>query len=167
MTYENIDTEIKKINNEITELMETRNELQKQRDKIFREEAVKHVGRCFKRGDEYVKIIGVPDDDVWSKYYFPTICLLSSEEYDSEETMPFMYDHDSIEVLNNNNYVEISQDEFNAEFKKRVDEFRTKVITIGDKTCLTCRMYNNPTDFLCLSCSNEYSNYESMENNGI
>ena len=159
MTYEELNTEIEKTNNAIKELDEARRELQKKKDEIFRKEAVKHVGRCFRHGDEYVKIIGVPDDDEWNKYYFPTICLLSSDEY---EMLPFMYDSDNLDTLNIN-YIEISQDEFNAEFKRRIDTFRNKVMTTGDKTCLTCRMYNNPSDILCTSCTNEYSNYEPVE----
>ena len=160
MTYEELNAEIEKIDYTIGELTNSRYELRKQQMEIFKNEAQKHVGRCFKNcskeDSKYVKVIDVPRIE---HVGFPALYLTE------KGSCPFTHGTLHSNVLDgNSSYEEISQDEFNAEFKRCINEYKNKIITTGDKTCLTCRMYNNPSDFLCTSCGKEYSNYEPVEN---
>ena len=160
MTHEEIKVMIEKIDANITKLQSERHELRQQQIELFKNDAQKYVGRCFKFRSEYVKIIGVPEFD---EHRFPAIYLIPETEM-NEDLVPFKYDTIHSNVWNGkSSYEEIRQDEFNAEFKRRIDVFRNEIMTTGDKTCLTCRMYDNPSDFLCTSCGREYSNYEPVE----
>lgn len=173
MMFEEIDIAIKEIDNKIVDLQDEQRNLYGQRNEAFKKEAQKHIGRCFKiNGEHYVKVVGVPEEQFdmnmrlcFNEYLFPAIFL------DNEEgCVPFVYDVLHSEAwgvggIGMSKYEEISQDEFNAEFKRRIDIFRNKIMTIGDKTCLTCRMYDNPSDILCTSCDKNYSNYEPVEDN--
>lgn len=172
MTIEELNTKIDKIDNEISELEIKRHYLNGQKTKEVQKEAQKHIGRCFKiNGKQYVKVIGVPEEDFdhmlnpyFDEHLFHAIFLADVEGCD----VPFVYDLLHSEAWGDgcesyDTYEEISQDEFNAEFKRVLNDFKSRVLTKGDKTCLTCRMYDNPTDFLCTSCTNGYSNYEPVE----
>lgn len=126
---------IKEIDAQITELRRKRRDLELQERNEFLTNAQTNMGRCFRAGNEYVKVIGVPKveqcitGEIFNQYQYPAIYLTQDE-------VPFVIDtlfsaawgvgHDMP-----HNYKEITQEEFNIEFDKTLKEFSDRIKKIG------------------------------------
>ena len=120
---------IKEIDNKILELKAERRKLENEERENFLESAKSNVGRCFKVNNTFVKVLDVPQVGQtmtgvnFNQYQYPAIWL------DDEEDIPFFIDtlfsgawgigHNPTRT----EYKEISKEEFNAEFDRRVSEF--------------------------------------------
>lgn len=120
---------IKEIDNKILELKAERRKLENEERENFLELAKSNVGRCFKVNNTFVKVLDVPQVEQtmtgvnFNQYQYPAIWL------DDEEDIPFFIDtlfsgawgigHHPTRT----EYKEISKEEFNAEFDRRVAEF--------------------------------------------
>lgn len=124
---------IKEINKQIHELELQRRELEKKEVEEFKLEAVNNVGRCFIINGKYAKVINIPQEEWdmsgnchYNKYQYPALYL-------SDELVPFYEDtlfsgawgvgHDIL-----NKYVEITPEEFEIEFEKKLNKFRNKIL---------------------------------------
>ena len=124
---------IKEINKQIHELERQRRELEKKEIEEFKLEAVNNVGRCFIINGKYAKVIDIPQAEWdmsgnwhYNKYQYPALYL-------SDELVPFYEDtlfSGAWGVGNNilNDYTEISPEEFEIEFEKKLNEFRNKIL---------------------------------------
>lgn len=124
---------IKEINKQIHELERQRRELEKKEIEEFKLEAVNNVGRCFIINGKYAKVIDIPQEEWdmsgnwhYNKYQYPALYL-------SDELVPFYEDtlfSGTWGVGNNilNDYTEISPEEFEIEFEKKLNEFRNKIL---------------------------------------
>lgn len=124
---------IKEIDQKIAELRQERNKLEAEDREKFFEVAKNNIGRCFKVNGVFVKVLDIPvvketkTGTHFNEYQYPALWLA----YD--DGVPFYADtlfsgawgvgHD----LLNNNYEEISKEEFNAEFDRRIAEFVKKI----------------------------------------
>lgn len=124
---------IKEIDQKIAELRQERNKLEAEDREKFFEVAKNNIGRCFKVNGVFVKVLDIPVVEEtktgthFNKYQYPALWLA----YD--DGVPFYADtlfsgawgvgHD----LLNNNYEEISKEEFNAEFDRRIAKFVKKI----------------------------------------
>lgn len=120
---------IKEIDKKISELKVERRKLEDKEREEFLESAKSNVGRCFKVNNTFVKVLDVPEVKQtktgvdFNQYQYPAIWL------DDEEDIPFFIDtlfsgawgvgHN----ITRTEYKEISKEEFNAEFDRRVTEF--------------------------------------------
>lgn len=74
------------INHLINILDRHRKELDKQRIEQEQKDAAKNIGRCFKLGKSYVKVIGIPQPEstmtgvVFNKYQYPAVWIDESEK---------------------------------------------------------------------------------------
>lgn len=131
---------IKDIEKEISQLQMKKHELVRQEAKEFQEKAKENVGRCFiENGRIYCKVIGVPrlqelrSGPYINEYQYPAIELAHDEE-ESDNPIPFHYTtifSGAWGVGNNlfgETYKEITPQEFEEEFNKRLEEFRQKVL---------------------------------------
>lgn len=124
---------IKEINKQIHELERQRRELEKKEIEEFKLEAVNNVGRCFIINGKYAKVIDIPQEEWdmsgnwhYNKYQYPALYL-------SDELVPFYEDtlfsgawgvgHDTL-----SKYTEITPEEFEIEFEKKLNEFRNKIL---------------------------------------
>lgn len=124
---------IKEINKQIHELERQRRELEKKEIEEFKLEAVNNVGRCFVINGKYVKVIDIPQEEWdmsgnchYNKYQYPALYL-------SDELVPFYEDtlfSGAWGVGNNilNDYTEITPEEFEIEFEKKLNKFRNKIL---------------------------------------
>ena len=124
---------IKEINKQIHKLERQRRELEKKEIEEFKLEAVNNVGRCFIINGKYAKVIDIPQEEWdmsgnwhYNKYQYPALYL-------SDELVPFYEDtlfSGAWGVGNNilNDYTEISPEEFEIEFEKKLNEFRNKIL---------------------------------------
>lgn len=119
---------IKEIDEKISKLKMERRKLEKEDREKFLESAKSNIGRCFKVNKSLVKVLDIPEvtetmtGSYYNEYQYPAIWL------ENEEGVPFYIDtifsgawgigHDVI-----NKYKEISKEEFNTEFDRRVAEF--------------------------------------------
>lgn len=124
---------IKEIDQKIAELRQERNKLEAEDREKFFEVAKNNIGRCFKVDGVFVKVIDVPVVEETktgtrcNEYQYPALWL------DDDDVIPFY----SITLFSgawgvghdvfNNNYEEISKEEFNAEFDRRIAEFVKKI----------------------------------------
>ena len=123
---------LKEIDNEISKLKQLRKELEKQERKEFQKNAQKNVGRCFKingHGCTYAKVIDVPQEEwtrthyTFNEYQYPAVFL-------TDEIIPFVEDtlfSGAWGVGTNTpweTYEEITQEEFEEEFEKRISKLR-------------------------------------------
>lgn len=124
---------IKEIDQKIAELRQERNKLEAEDREKFFEVAKNNIGRCFKVNGVFVKVLDIPVVEEtktgthFNEYQYPALWLA----YD--DGVPFYADtlfsgawgvgHD----LLNNNYEEISKEEFNAEFDRRIAKFVKKI----------------------------------------
>lgn len=124
---------IKEIDQKIAELRQERHRLEIEDRKKFFEVAKNNIGRCFKVNGVFVKVLDIPVAEEtktgthFNEYQYPALWLA----YD--DGVPFYADtlfsgawgvgHD----LLNNNYEEISKEEFNAEFDRRIAKFVKKI----------------------------------------
>lgn len=123
---------IKEIDKQIQELKEERRKLQGKEDEKFLEEARKNIGRCFLVNDRiYVKVIDVPKKEYtlthveFNQYQYPAIYINDSDRKDVE---PFYYDTLfsgawGVGIEHLNTYKEISKEEFDSEFDRKMKEF--------------------------------------------
>lgn len=124
---------IKEINKQIHELECQRRELEKKEIEEFKLEAVNNVGRCFIINGKYAKVIDIPQEEWdmsgnwhYNKYQYPALYL-------SDELVPFYEDtlfSGAWGVGNNilNDYTEITPEEFEVEFEKKLNKFRNKIL---------------------------------------
>lgn len=124
---------IKEINKQIHELECQRRELEKKEIEEFKLEAVNNVGRCFIINGKYAKVIDIPQEEWdmsgnchYNKYQYPALYL-------SDELVPFYEDtlfSGAWGVGNNilNDYTEITPEEFEIEFEKKLNKFRNKIL---------------------------------------
>lgn len=119
---------IKEINEKIAELNREKQKIEEENRKTFLESAQANVGRCFKVGGLFVKVLDVPQEKrtmngpFFNQYQYPALWLKH------ENGLPFCtgtlfsaawgVGNDCI-----NDYEEISNEEFNVEFDRRIDEF--------------------------------------------
>lgn len=119
---------IKEIDEKISKLKAERRKLEDEKRKKFLESAKSNVGRCFKINKTFVKVLNVPKVEhtlngiSFNEHQYPAIWI------DDSEDVPFYIDtlfsgvwgvgHSSI-----CEYEEISKEEFNAEFDRRIAEF--------------------------------------------
>ena len=127
MTIREIDEQIKYLQNE-------RYNLYKQEVEDFKKNARNNVGRCFKTHDgEYVKVIGVPQEKLTmtgidiNMYQYPAIFI-------TDEVQPFELDTLYTAAWEKpfgigNSYEEITKEEFNKAFEKKLESFRRNVIS--------------------------------------
>lgn len=125
---------VKDIDNQISLLRQQKNELLREEVKEFQKRAQKNVGRCFIINDStYVKVIGVPEIEETkigpriNMYQYPAIRVES-------DVVPFYYDtlfsgawgegSNMIGVK----FQEISPEEFEIEFNRRLEEFRERIL---------------------------------------
>ena len=124
---------IKEINQQIHELECQRRELEKKEIEEFKLEAVNNVGRCFIINGKYAKVIDIPQEEWdmsgnchYNKYQYPALYL-------SDEFVPFYEDtlfSGAWGAGNNilNDYTEITPEEFEVEFEKKLNKFRNKIL---------------------------------------
>ena len=131
---------IKEIDDQIRELTNRRYELKKQEIEHDKQEARKNVGRCFKVDGIYAKIVGIPRETYtmrggvnFNRYQYPAVYLCKCQK---DNIIPFHEDTlfsgawgDGHDVRHT--YEEISRDEFQAEFDRRLQQFRDAVLTAG------------------------------------
>lgn len=130
MDLKELDKQISDIDKQTCLLSQQRRDLEKQKIEEFQKQAVEHVGRCFKvNGDEYAIVIDVPRNEydrtgrsMFNQYQFPAIYL-------NDELVPFcdgtvFSGAWGVGKTMVGEYVEISPDEFKAEFEKRVNQLR-------------------------------------------
>lgn len=131
---------IKDIEKEISQLQMKKHELVRQEAKEFQEKAKENVGRCFIVGKRtYCKVIGIPHiketktGPYINEYQYPAI-EISHDFDDLDDPIPFHYTtifSGAWGVGNNllgETYKEITPQEFEEEFNKRLEEFRQKVL---------------------------------------
>lgn len=134
---------IKEIDKQIQELKNQRYEIEKQEREEFKKEAIKNVGRCFIAEGQYVKVIGIPKEEydsvgrcIFNQYQYPALYIgvnTKPFEINFNNIVPFYTDtlfsgawgvgHNILEK----EYKEITQEEFNAEFERVLQQFKRKV----------------------------------------
>lgn len=87
---------IKEIEAEMQRLRNLRDELSKQEISEFKERAKENVGRCFVVNGNYVKVIGIPQEQwklsgrpIFNEYQYPALYLGYDED---NNVIPFYYD---------------------------------------------------------------------------
>lgn len=117
-------------------------ELRKEYIASAKMDATKDVGRCFKCGDDFVKIIGIPKveltktDILFNEYQRPSLHLgrrPSMFRMDDHDPVPVYYDAHFCGARGRRDpllsmYHEISLSEFIDEYKRRMDEFMQNYI---------------------------------------
>ena len=128
MTIREIDEQIKYLQNE-------RYKLHKQEIEDFKKNAEKNIGRCFKASNgRYVKVIGVPqerhtmtDIDI-NMYQYPALFLTDGIlpfEVNTLYSGTWEFKSDNF----NGPYDEITKEEFNEVFEKKLEAFKRNVIS--------------------------------------
>jgi len=132
---------IYEIDDQIRRLELKREELIRAQTEEFKKEVNKYIGRCFKIDGLYIKFIGMPEvEDVgcWAalngleyvdikRYIFPIIRLV-------DDIIPFKLETlesaDFLEgwICKYYNCHEVTKEEFEAEFEKRIERFRKNVL---------------------------------------
>ena len=131
---------IKEIEDQILKLQILRKSLEKEEIKKFKEEAKKHVGRCFILNGRYLKIIDIPREECdmcghyhFNKYQYTALYLGQNSDFD--DVVPFYCDTVFSSVVGEANNItkedirEISEEEFMAEFDRYAKELREKVVS--------------------------------------
>ena len=130
---------LKEIDDEIYRLKQLRKvECDKEISEL-KEAAKKNVGRCFKVNGVYAKVVGIPTEEYsmtgtdFNPYQYPALFLYDYCYEEFPYDMPFAFDAlfsaawgDGRDAADRK-YEEITKEEFNEEFKKRIQEFREKV----------------------------------------
>ena len=132
---------------ELNELMEKcrvrQAELKRENISSMQEEAVKNIGRCFKIGTDYVKIIGVPEveltktDIIYNPYQYPALRLGSNPDFTRHKNpFPFYYGHlhssawrGGYDKFFHTQITEIDLAEFIKEWQRRIDDFTMKYVS--------------------------------------
>lgn len=126
---------IREIDKQISALCKQRDELERQEIAAFKERARANVGRCFKVGGLYVRVVGVPQEKetmtglIFNKYQYPALYL----GYARPGLIPF-YEGTLFSAAwgDGNNllgtqYEEITPQEFNEEFERRIVKLRERI----------------------------------------
>ncbi len=127
-----IKEEIHAIDEVIGELKRRRRELELKKREEFLKEAQKNVGRCFKINNTYAKVLDVPHahyvsfHEDFNEYQYPGI-FLTNEFVPFESDTVFSGYWGIGHGVEREKFEEITKEEFNAEFDKRVAEFVKKV----------------------------------------
>lgn len=141
-----LKTQLIEIDEQIQELRNKRDELEKNDIATFKEQAQANVGRCFRNGNHYVKIIGIPQEIntktgfQFDRYNYPALHLGYNTSdiarlamYKRKPIIPFYEDtiHSSIwskeKLIIQHQYEEITLEEFNIELEKRLQKFREDI----------------------------------------
>ena len=135
MTIREIDDEIERLRNE-------KYKLEHEAIAEFRPYAQTNVGRCFSVNNTLVKVIDIPEDDSYNRNYFYNkyqywgLYLNADINGTRESIIPFYEDNVFSGIWGEGNLPshikceEITKEEFNKEFIKRLDEFRERILTI-------------------------------------
>lgn len=128
--YLRLDEETKAIDEQMEELWRKRDSINKEADRQYMKYAQRDVGRCFKvkREGGYVKITGTPEPEKYSihyelnRYKYPAF-FLNDPDDEGYISAPFEYSYIWASDFVDDNYcTEISPEEFNAEFMRRVNK---------------------------------------------
>lgn len=128
---------IKEIEDEIQRLQSSLDKMERQDIAEFKERAKENVGRCFIVGGEYVKVIGIPREQLTktgrltiNRYQYPALYLGYSEH---EHVIPFRYGTlfsgiwgDGTMLLDRD-VREISNAEFMKEFRRTMQMFKQRI----------------------------------------
>lgn len=133
-----IDSEIKKIDDEISLLQDKRKSLYNEKVELIQNESIKNLGKCFKQGFYAIKIIDVP------KWNFDNNCRrnFNEKEYNALyviNTKKYLIDECAEKFgfdplffndffLDENNVEEISNIEFNEIFLNTITEIKEKYL---------------------------------------
>lgn len=140
MECKNRDDEIRTIEDSIGRLKQKLDALIREDDEDFRLKAKSNIGRCFKLGGTYVKIIDAPQRE-WcgnrmsmNQYQYPAVYVCTDES----EDVPFDYDTFFSGDFNGDTltgrkerYEEISLEEFNTAFINELNRFKDSILAIG------------------------------------
>lgn len=124
---------IKEIDEQIRQLQNERDRLYKQEIADFKKNAQNNVGRCFKTSTgAYAKVIGVPQEkytktglDI-NMYQYPALFINDGVQPFDVGTLFTGAWGKPFEV--GNVYEEITKEEFNAEFEKKLESFKRNVM---------------------------------------
>lgn len=150
MTDAEIRSEMKSIDNQIEKLRARRDELQREDDARFMEVAKKNIGRCFRCKNEYVKVVGIPYEELHqsryfsvNRYQYPAIFVSTAcdgySKFDDDPPSPFWYDRffsgnwgEGVVHTreNSRSYVEITNEEFEEAFAKTLQKFSEYILSI-------------------------------------
>lgn len=133
---------------ELNELMEKcrirQTELKRENISSMREEAIKNIGRCFKIGEGYVKIIGIPGveltkaDIIFNPYQYPALYLGSNPDFTrlKKDPIPFYYGHlhssawgGGYNPFFHAQITEVDLTEFIEEWQRRIEDFTRKYVS--------------------------------------
>lgn len=133
------DMTIYEIDDQIRRLELKREELIRMQAEELKNEVNKYIGRCFKMGNFYIKFIGIPKvaEQVGYEmsgkiYYFPTYIFPVIRLVDG--IIPFKLEtFESADfreewICKNYDCHEVTKEEFEAEFEKRIARFRKNVL---------------------------------------
>lgn len=137
--------EIKRLERSVYDLQHKLNELEREDFEAFQVDARANIGRCFKRGDEYVKVIDVPQRKwlerypVYNIYQYPAFYVRVGNE-SSDSNVPFYYDtffsrnfSSDYVPIGKKPYKEILQEEFDAVFIEELNRFKDQVIAVAKR----------------------------------
>lgn len=134
---------VKEIDDEMQRLRNLRYELEKQEISEFKEQAKQNIGRCFIVNGQYIKVIGIPQEEyrlsgspIFNRYQYPALFL--GYDVDEEPIIPFYYNTLFSGVWGNGHDMlhsevkEISKEEFKQKFEQVLHQFIEKYI-VEDK----------------------------------
>ena len=142
-----LKTQLREIDEQIQELRNKRYRLEKQDIMDFKEQAQANVGRCFLiNGHTYVKVVGVPQEIntmtgfSFDRYHYPALYLRYKtndiQRLRMNKVKPIFPFHEDtlssnawesgVDILGTR-YEEITPEEFNTEFEKKMQEFRERI----------------------------------------
>lgn len=138
MEKDELDYEIDCIDRQITALQMRRRELADKSDERFLKYARRNVGRCFRFGGQFAKVIGVP-----SRTYFTGESSLNRYQYpavfinpDGDSPFPIEYDTifsgawEGYSDPNDRQYEEISSEEFDRAFTDFLGKVKREIEAI-------------------------------------
>lgn len=136
---------VEEINAKIQELRNLCYEAEKKEIESFKKDAKKNVGRCFiVNGSQYVKVIDVPREKAtmtgisFNQYQYPALYLTT--KLDPDDIVPFSEDTLFSGAWGEgcdspgDTYQEITMEEFDTEFNRRINEFKNVVLNAGDRS---------------------------------
>lgn len=125
---------IKEIDEQMRLLKIERDKLYKQEIENFKKDAQKNIGRCFKtKRGEYVKVIGIPQEEItmtgyrFNEYQYPALFLMDDIQPFEIDTL-FTAAWEKGHFQYDGSYEEITKEEFNAEFEKKLESFKRNVM---------------------------------------
>ncbi|MDD6023621.1 MAG: hypothetical protein PUC06_05180 [Oscillospiraceae bacterium] len=134
---------LKEIDEEIRRLKRLRDAEHGKQITELKKAAKKNVGRCFNNNGVYIKVVGIPQDDYtltgnhFNQYQYPALYLEYDDIKELPNSMPFYFDTldsgawgEGYNPVIDQKYLEVTPEEFNEEFEKRIQEFRKRVTSI-------------------------------------